>query len=158
MQKWMFWAISAAIACVNLAAAQTGGKKTTESIVKVKARADKPAADGTQTITITLNIEKGWHVYANPPGNDELKSSQTVVTISGADKPQTTKTTYPKSKTVKDPLVGDYAIYEGASEVKVTIKRPPGAKAALEATVKCQACNDKSCLPAATIKVPVEGP
>lgn len=141
-----------------IALAQTGGKKTTESVVKVKAKADKPAADGTQTVTVTLTIERGWHIYANPPGNDDLKSSQTVVTISGADKPATTKTNYPKGKTVKDALVGDYATYEGTAEVKLTIKRPLGGKGALEAAVKCQACNDKSCLPAATIKVNVDGP
>jgi uncharacterized protein len=135
--------------------AQVPGKKT-ESIVKVKAKADKPATDGTQTVTVTLTIEKGWHVYANPPGNDDLKSSQTIITVNGADKPTTTKTTYPKSKKIKDALVGDYEIYEGTAEVKVTIKRALGSNGLLEASVKCQACNDKSCLPAATIKVKVD--
>lgn len=149
--------VAALLASSALALAQTGGKKTTESIVKVKAKADKPASDGTQTVNVTLTIEKGWHIYANPPGNDDLRSSQTVVTINGADKPTTTKTSYPKGKTVKDALVGDYATYEGTTEVKLNIKRQPGAKGALEVAVKCQACNDKSCLPAATIKVNVDG-
>jgi DsbC/DsbD-like thiol-disulfide interchange protein len=136
--------------------AQTG--KKTENVVKVAAKADKSAADGTQVITVTLTIEKGWHLYANPVGNDDLKSVQTEITINGTDKPQTTKTEYPKGKIVKDAVVGDYSTYEGTIESKLTIKRPAGSRGSIEIAVKCQACNDKSCLPQATIKVKVDTP
>ena len=39
--------------------AQTGAKKS-DSVVKVAASADKPDADGKQSVTITLVIDKGW--------------------------------------------------------------------------------------------------
>jgi len=47
--------------------------------VTITATADKPDADGKQTVTLTLAIDAGWHLYANPVGNEDLKSVQTVV-------------------------------------------------------------------------------
>ena len=39
-----------------------------DSVVKATAAAAKPDADGKQTVTLTLAIDKGWHLYANPVG------------------------------------------------------------------------------------------
>lgn len=150
-----FFGIFAILAANTSVALAQSGKKT-ENVVKVTAKADKAKADGSQIVTVTIAIDRDWHLYANPVGNDDLKSGQTDITITGADKPQTTKSDYPKGKKVKDALVGDYAIYEETVEAKFTIKRPAGSKGAVEVAVKCQACNDKSCLPPATIKVKVD--
>src|SRR5262249_23709008 len=62
------------------------GRKS-DSVVKVAASADKPDASGRQFITITLDIEKDWHSYANPVENDMLESVQTEVKFSGSSKP-----------------------------------------------------------------------
>jgi len=132
--------------------------KKSEDVVKVKARAEKPAADGTQVVTVTLTIEKPWHLYANPVGNDDLTSSQTVLTITGPDQPKTEKTEYPKGKPVKDATVGDYNVYEGEVTIKATVKRSAGAKAPPDVKVRLQACSEKTCFPPATVKVAVEVP
>jgi hypothetical protein len=42
--------------------------KTSEAAVKVSAAADKPDASGKQTVTITIAIDKAYHIYANPVG------------------------------------------------------------------------------------------
>ena len=52
---------------------------TSDSVVKATAVADKPGPDGKQTVTLTLAIDKGWHLYANPVGTDDLAPVQTVV-------------------------------------------------------------------------------
>jgi uncharacterized protein YyaL (SSP411 family) len=134
-----------------------GGSKPTnsDSVVKVTGKSQKPGADGKQVIKLTLAIDKGWHVYANPIGNEDLASAQTVVKISGGDKAKTA-IDYPKGKTVKDKIVGDYNVYETEAVIGVTVEWPKGVTPApLELSVKLQACNEKTCLLPATIKVSI---
>lgn len=131
------------------------GKKTAD-VVKLKAVYEKPDAKGEQLVTITLKVEKTWHIYGNPIINEDMKDSETTVTIAGPDKPETVKIDYPKAKTVKDKLVGDYATFEGEVVIKATIKRPAGAKGAIEVSAKVQACNDSSCLLPTTLKATAE--
>ncbi len=135
---------------------QAGGAKRSDAVVKASATADKPGADGKQTVTIKLDIDKDWHVYANPVGNEGLDSAQTVVTISSAVKPQSVKVDYPKGKVVKDALVGDYQVYEKSVTIKATVQRAAGDTGPLEVTVKFQSCNDRTCLLPATVKLTVK--
>jgi len=137
--------------------AQKGGKNS-ESVVKVTAKADKPDADGKQIVTITMNVDKDWHTYANPPGLEDLENSQTVVEISAKTKPESVKLDYPKGKVRKDEVVGDYRIYEGKVEIKATVQRAKGDAGPLEVKVKFQACSDvtKTCLLPATVKLNVD--
>src|SRR5271167_4060023 len=72
------------------------GKKS-DSVVKAKATADKPA-DGKQVVTITLQIDPKYHIYANPVGNPDHESSQTVVTVGGKAKLESVKVDYPPGK------------------------------------------------------------
>lgn len=132
-----------------------GGAKRSDAVVKAAAKADKPAADGKQTVTVTLTVDNGWHVYANPVGNETLDSAQTQVLVAGKVKPKAVKVDYPKGNVVKDMLVGDYKVYEGKVEIKATVERAAGDTGPLEVTVKLQACNEKTCLLPATIKLTV---
>src|ERR1017187_6268699 len=59
--------------------AQAGQKS--ESKVKASATATKAGDDGKQTVTITLEIVKGWHIYANPVGAEDFEGNKTSVTI-----------------------------------------------------------------------------
>ena len=99
--------------------------------------------------TITLDVEKPWHVYANPVGLDALKSTQTTVKF--LTKVEDVKIEYPEGKLVKDDVVGDYKTYEGKVTIKATVKRAKGDNSLLELSVSLQAC-DKVCLLPATIK------
>jgi DsbC/DsbD-like thiol-disulfide interchange protein len=133
--------------------AQKGGAKTTDKVVIVTAKAEKAAADGTQKVTVTVKIDKDYHIYANPIGNPDLESAKTLLTFTGAE---AVSIEYPKGKTIVDKVVGDYNTYEKEITITAKIKRKAGATGDVEASVKCQACTDKSCLPAATIKVKVD--
>jgi uncharacterized protein len=148
---------TALIACLVLTPSQTqkGGAKTTDKVVSITAKAEKPAADGSQKVTVTVKIEKDYHIYANPVGNEDLESAKTVLTFTGAD---AVSIDYPKGKTIVDKVVGDYVTYEKEITITAKIKRKAGATGDVEASVKCQACTDKSCLPAATIKAKVDMP
>jgi uncharacterized protein len=127
--------------------------KKSDSTVKATAVADKPDADGKQTVTVTLNIEKGWHLYANPVGNEDFVPAQTVVQIGAKVKPVSVKVAYPAGKVVVDAVTGNYKVYDGKVEIKAQVKRAKDDTSALEISVKVQACDDKKCLLPATIKI-----
>ncbi len=76
--------------------------KKSDSVVKVTAQADKPDADGKQTVAITLDIDKDWHLHANPVENEDLTNTQTVVVISAKVKPEDIKIDYPAGKLHED--------------------------------------------------------
>jgi uncharacterized protein len=132
--------------------------KDSTDVVKATAKADKPNADSKQIVTVTLAIDRDWHTYANPVGLDDLQNAETVVEISGKNKPLSVKIDYPKGKLQKDEVVGDYSIYEGKVEIKATVQRDKGDSGPLEVKVRFQACSDvsKTCLIPATVKLSVE--
>jgi DsbC/DsbD-like thiol-disulfide interchange protein len=140
----------AALLLCDLRTAQAQAKKS-DSVVKVDAKTDKPDADGKQTITITLDIENGWHIYANPVENEDLTNAQTVVSVTSKGKLEDVKVEYPAGKLQKDNNE-KFKIYEGKVAIKVQVKRAGGDTSPLEITVKLQACNDKTCLPPVAIK------
>ena len=109
--------------------------------VKVQASAGKGAADK-QVVLVELQIDKGWHIYANPVGQETLEGAQTEITIAGPGKPKLLKVEFPKGRKIEDKLVGDYSVYEGKVEVKVIVERAPGDKEPLELTAKFVACEE----------------
>jgi uncharacterized protein len=137
-------------------AVQAGGSKKSDGVVKVKLKAEpeKPGADGQQVVTLSLEIDKGWHIYANPVGNNDLTGSQTVVKV-GGQKPPVLKVAYPEGKLVKDKVVGDYRTYEDKVAITATVQRTAGDKGPLEVSVSFQACDASKCLPPATVKLTV---
>jgi uncharacterized protein YyaL (SSP411 family) len=135
--------------------ASGGGAKKSDGVVKIEAKADKPAADGQQTVTFTVTIDKGWHLYANPVPKD-FPGIPITVTFEGKNKPQDVKVDYPKGKPVKDPLVGDHEVYEGTIKITAKLRRAKDGTGPLEANVKVQACNKDKCLLPGNVKVMVK--
>jgi DsbC/DsbD-like thiol-disulfide interchange protein len=142
-----------ALALAALAGAAQAQLKKSDTVVKAEAKADKIAADGTQAVTITLTIDKGWHIYANPVGNADLEGTQTTASISSKNKLQDVKVEYPEGKLVKDKTVGDYKTYQGTVTLKATVRRAKGDAEPLDVEVKVQACSESQCLLPATVKL-----
>jgi DsbC/DsbD-like thiol-disulfide interchange protein len=129
-----------------------GGGKKSDAEVKVKFEAGKAEA-GKQVITIHLEVNKGWHIYSNPVGNEDLAGAQTVVVVKGSVKPALVKIDYPKGHIIKDKVLGNYGTYEGKIAIKATVQRADGDTEPLEVSVRFQACNDRgSCLFPAILK------
>ncbi len=146
-----------ALLLAALALGPTAGRADAQLVksdkaVKIAAKANKPDADGNQTVTLTLEVEKPYHIYANPAGNDSLKSVQTTVRFT-TKLDGDPKVEYPAGKLVKDEVTGDYRTYEGTVTIKAQVKRVKGDDSPLALTVKIQACDDKSCLAPATVKL-----
>jgi hypothetical protein len=136
--------------------ARAQGPKKSEDLVKITATADKPDADGKQIVTLKLDVEKSWHLYANPVGQEDLLSSQTVVSSAGKGKPEVVKVEYPPGKEIKDPTIGTYKVYEDAVTIKAHVRRAKDDNGPTEVKVKFQACNDKRCLLPSSVIVKVQ--
>jgi hypothetical protein len=127
--------------------------------VKVTATATRPDANGNQVLTLNLDIEKPWHLYANPVGNEDMADAQTVVTVTAKEKPEAVKVEYPEGKVATDKSIGKYKIYEGKVAIKAQVRRAKGDTSPLEVSIKVQACktegNSGVCLLPGTVKVTV---
>jgi thiol:disulfide interchange protein len=150
--------VIAAVVLALLAGARPAPAQGTKSDSKVKftTTADKPGADGKQVVTITMAIEKDWHAYANPVGNDDYVPSQTKVTVEGKTKPEELQVEYPKGKLIVDKMLGDFYVYEGTVVIKATVARAKDETGPLKFKVKFMTCNDKGmCLLPATVELSV---
>ncbi|HEY8503846.1 MAG TPA: protein-disulfide reductase DsbD domain-containing protein, partial [Gemmataceae bacterium] len=132
------------------------GPRKSDAVVKVTAEAGKAAEGGKQPLTVTITIDKPWHIYANPVGSKILEGADTVVEVRSGGKKLPAEVEYPKGQKVEDPNVGDYFIYGGKVTVKAVVTRAEGDKGPLEVRVWLQACTDAGCLLPAEVKVPVK--
>jgi thiol:disulfide interchange protein len=130
-----------------------GAPLKSDSVVKATVVAEKPGADGKQVVTVTLAIDKGWHLYANPVGAEEFATVQTTVKVKAKAALDNVTVAYPPGKEIKDPTLGAYKVYEDKATITITANRAKGDDSPLELTVKVQACNEKTCLLPAEVKL-----
>ncbi len=130
--------------------------RESKDAVKISATADKPNAEGTQTVTITIDIQQPWHLYANPVRNEDIVGSQTVVKLSGKNiKPDDVKIKYPEGRETKDKDAGTYWIYQGKVEITATVRRAKDDTSPLDLSVQLSACDESKCLLPSTVKMTV---
>ncbi len=132
---------------LQLAAQQPGATKS-DSKTQITAAADKAGPDGQQLVTITIAIEKGWHIYANKLP-DDFAGIATAITVNAQSKPAV-KVDYPEGTKAKD---GDYRVYEDKVTIKGHITRAKNDASPLEINVSLQACSERTCLPPTTVKL-----
>ena len=147
-------ALLAALAVTLFPGSASAQRTKSADVVRATVKADKPDAEGKQTATITLDIEKGWHLYANPVGNDSLKPVQTRVKF--ISKVSDIKINYPAGRVQRVPGVGGIRIYEGKVAIKATVHRAKGDSSPLQLTVKIQAADSRRNLLPSTLKLAAE--
>lgn len=133
--------------------AHAQGNKS-DSVVKVEVNPGKIEND-IQTVTLTLSIEKGFHIYANHIGQENM-ALPTEVTISGKTTPRTVKISYPPGKLQVDEFLGDHYIYERKAVIEANVHRAKGDTGPLKVAIRVQACSEGKegrCLLPATIEV-----
>jgi uncharacterized protein YyaL (SSP411 family) len=118
-----------------------------DSGAHVKATAHHKSADGHDEIVITLTIDPGYHVNANPASTDYL--TPTTVTV-GAEN---AKITYPLVQPFKPKFSTDeISVYE--SPVLINVEVPGGSFATAQRApinIEVQACTREVCLQPAMI-------
>jgi DsbC/DsbD-like thiol-disulfide interchange protein len=161
MRKLRYAGMIVAVAglyALNAESPVCAGSKS-DSEVKIAYKASK-IEGGKQTITITMTVNAGWYIYANPVGDEQLAAAATTITVKGKEKPQEVKVGYPKGKAKEDTVgkeVIKYSIYEEKVEIPINVHRAQGDTDPLEVSVRFMACNKKGvCLQPATVKLKVE--
>lgn len=103
--------------------------------VDVTATASKPEASNQLTVSIILDIDRDFYIFANPVGNENLDELIINVHLTVQGKPAAAKIIYPPGKIVKVKLIGDYQIYQGIVAIQAVVFRPPGNNTPLEAVI-----------------------
>jgi hypothetical protein len=98
----------------------SGGRSASK--VKATAVGTKPDADGKQTVTITLEIEKEFYLYANPVNNEILEGIEMKVKVTAKEKVKY-DVKYPAGKTVGTKKNDKYDIYESIVKVEAHVVR-----------------------------------
>ncbi len=162
------WA--AAVAAVNryppshIAAETTpsgAGTSTPPEAVHIEVTADHIRAtgavkttDGGDEATISLEIDEGYHVNANPASFDYL--IPTILEFKGV-KP--TEVIYPKPlRFTPDFATDGLDVYEGT--VTISAKFPKGSLAKIDevqTSLTAQVCTDRICLPPSEVPVSIDG-
>ncbi len=128
--------------------------KKSEAVVKIEASATKPDDNLRQTVTVSITIDKSWHLYANPVPAD-FPGIPTTVTVEARGKALDANVEYPRGTLIKDKVLGDYYVYEDKVKLRASVKRTKGDTSSLNVIVKIQACNEKQCLLPSMVKVDV---
>jgi uncharacterized protein YyaL (SSP411 family) len=123
---------------------------------------DKLPPGKTCKVLLQLQIEDGWHIHANPPGDPDLDIPTEVEFTQSKLGIELKNVKFPKGKSVdREPGEKPQILYTDKVNIKAEFDVP--AKAAgrdeeLVFTVSFQACNDSQCLrpDKLTLKVPVK--
>jgi hypothetical protein len=151
--------LAAGLACL-VAVAQAKPLEKSDSKIKASAKASKIGADGKQAVTITLDIDKGWYIYANPVGNKDYEDNQTLVTVQSKQK-ASAAVKYPAGS-LKTTIVGpkkekiQYRIYEGQVVLDAQVQRSAGDSGPLEISIQVNACDKNNCLETGIVKLTVK--
>ena len=116
----------------------------------------KAAPGGECDVSLTLTIQKGWHLYANPAGNEVVKP--TVLALAPNSLAQLVEVRYPpgESKTLASSGAEEVSLYEGEVILTARVRLDKDTPAdTLTFQLRYQACNDRACLAPTTLKVPL---
>ncbi len=134
---------------------QAQAPETAVEVVKATVKAPPKSVVGeTLAITITLEIDKGWHIYANPSGSETTPPTRVEIRPGGGARIAAVEYPAGTAKTLSANGGARLMVYEGKVEVPVRLKLE--AKAGpieVPLRVRYQACDDKRCLAPAVVEV-----
>ena len=126
-------------------------------VVKVSALETEIARSQTGDALVHLDIEKGYHVNANPPTFPYLKATE--LTLPQSPSVSVSFIVYPNPLTKSFPFAEKpLAVYEGTTTIKVKLKVDKAAqtgKQNLAGKLLVQACDEQVCYAPGTLDVSI---
>jgi hypothetical protein len=135
-----------------------GGKRIlSTNVVRAEANPTQIRAGSFGEVIVRLTIERGYHINANPPTYSYLKA--TDLEIAEGEGISVNSVYYPpplnkKLSFAEKPI----AVYEGTTELKVTLEADRSAKKggrSISAKLHLQACDDQVCYPPGTLDLSI---
>ena len=109
---------------------------------------------------VTVEIQKGWHIYANPAGPPEMKPTTLDLETQAGGGVRLIGVKYPagESRVLESLGTEKVALYEGKVELTARLKladdaSPGPFKVSLK--LSYQACNDRLCQAPARLEIPL---
>jgi len=115
------------------------GGRGLDSKVKASATATKPDADAKQIVTITLEIDKGVYLYANPVRHEFLEGYELKVKATAKENVKLA-VKYPEGKT-RAVVRESFDIYEGIVKIEAQVIRTIGDESPLTVHVAIRGSN-----------------
>ncbi|GAC1451194.1 MAG: thioredoxin domain-containing protein [Isosphaeraceae bacterium] len=145
-------------------AALSGEPSETNDVVTVAASVkerEKISPGQEFDVELILSVKKGWHTYANPAGVEDVLPSR--VTLDPGQGATLVRVDYPKgeAKVLASSGKEKVSLYEGKTSLRARVKLNPSVATpppALGFTVHYQACDDRSCLAPARLRVKAQLP
>lgn len=154
------WGLFAGTLCALAATLLMGtsadaGGLASDSRVKVSATAGKIDATGKQLLTVTLVVDKKWHVYANPVKHEDYESIRTEIRVKSGAKLVRFDVRYPAGKLYIDENLPSLKlmVYNEKIDIPVLLQRAAGDVSPLDLAVTFCACDSKNCLKPSTVKI-----
>ncbi len=140
---------AAAVAVVAIASA-AGAERPDNEKAELRLVASRTAfeSDSTATLAAVVAVEPGWHLQAHVPTYDYL--IPTELTVAVPEGWSAARVAYPEPIPYRFAFAEEELdVYEGRAILPVEIDLPAAASgtATVTATLRYQACDDKSCLP-----------
>lgn len=119
---------------------------------KVEAKWQKA---GASELSLTVTVERGWHLNANDPDRPYLIPTTLEITPPTGTTVETIR--YPEAVVHSLAFAAGTVLrlYEGTFVIRATTSGQPPTR--FDAQLGFQACNDETCLPPTTLAVPYEG-
>ena len=119
----------------------------------------KADSDEIFEVELQLEIAAGWHINANPAGQDNLIPTTLAVDV---DMPvEIVDIAYPKGKSMRFEFSDESLnVYEDSLTIPIKLKQKSNATGSSKVTLKLtyQPCNDTECLFPETLEIPLELP
>jgi DsbC/DsbD-like thiol-disulfide interchange protein len=138
-------------------AAEPPSKMGQKEIITAKTyfSTDKLVPDQESLVAVEIEVQKGWHIYANPALPDYVYP--TKLTITGTQGTKLESVQYPAGKRFEDPVAKEVmSVYDGKVIIWAKVKAPAtaaGMEEELTIIVDHQGCDDKQCLPPTKLKI-----
>ncbi len=131
-----------------------------QAVVTASAKMKTPTQKAQFDVVVQVKIDAGWHINANPAGQDNL--IPTTITVDKENSPvEVVDVNYPKGKSVKFEF-SDAAlrVYEGTFTISVRLKRKPNKSLKKDGTIilklDYQPCNETQCLLPQVLDIPLK--
>jgi DsbC/DsbD-like thiol-disulfide interchange protein len=130
------------------------------AVVRAAGDEGAPIAPGKEfDAVVTVTIQAGWHIYANPTGLAEMKPTKLELDSSASVAASLVNVSYPegKAQAVDPGLPGRVYVYEGKVELAARVRVVESTKAGsvtIPLILSYQACNDRMCEAPTKLKLP----
>ena len=136
-----------------------GLSDSNQSLVTATAKIKTPAKGNHIDVEVQVKIAKGWHINANPAGQDNL--IPTTITVAEEAPVEITQVNYPKGKSIVFEFSSEAVnVYEGTFTIPLQLTQKPNTviKKTVPIMLKLdyQPCNETECSFPLTLDVPLE--